>query len=97
MQNIAQRVGEIDTSLPLCHVIKLEESQYQQHGENKAKKGSQIWQHVEINRAKNKERKTQGNSTCQREKNKQVEATDVQKEEETSKKKNQIEGTDVTL
>ena len=56
MQNIAQRVGEIDTSLPLCHVIKLEESQHWQHGENREKKESQIWQHVEINRAKKKER-----------------------------------------
>ena len=63
--------------------IKLEESQH--------------WQHGEINRAKKKERKAQGNYTCQREKKKQVEATDVWKEEETSKKKNQIEGTDVTL
>ena len=97
MQNIAQRVGEIDTSLPLCHVIKLEESQHWQHGENREKKESQIWQHVEINRAKKKERKTQGNYTCQREKKKQAEVTDVWKEEETSKKKNQIEGTDVTL
>ena len=43
--------------------IKLEESQH--------------WQHGEINRAKKKERKTQGNYTCQREKKKQVEATDV--------------------
>ena len=77
--------------------IKLEESQHWQHGENRAKNESQIWQHAEINRAKNKERKTQGNYTCQREKKKQVEATDVWKEEETSKKKNQIEGTDVTL
>ena len=75
--------------------IKLEESQHWQHGENRAKKESQIWQHV--NRAKKKERKTQGNYTCQREKKKQVEAIDVGKEEETSKKKNQIEGTDVTL
>ena len=77
--------------------IKLEESQHWQHGENRAKKEGQIWQHAEINRAKKKERKTQGNYTCQREKKKQVEASDVWKEEETSKKKNQIEGTDVTL
>ena len=65
------------------YCIKLEESQH--------------WQHGEINRVKKKERKTQGNYTCQREKKKQVEATDVLKEEETGKKKNQIEGTDVTL
>ena len=75
--------------------IKLEESQHWQHSENRAKKESQIWQHV--NRAKKKERKTQGNYTCQREKKKQVEAIEVGKEEETNKKNNQIEGTDVTL
>ena len=62
--------------------IKLEESQHWQHGEN---------------RAQQKERKAQGNYTCQRERKKQVEATGVWKEEETSKKKNQMEGTDVTL
>ena len=58
-------------SVPTSNIIKLEESQHWQHGENKAKKESQIWQHAEINRAKKKERKTQGNYTCQREKKKQ--------------------------
>ena len=76
--------------------IKLEESQHWQHGENKKKKENKTWQHGE-NRAQKKERKTQGNYTCQRERKKQVEATGVWKEKETSKKKNQMEGTDVTL
>ena len=76
--------------------IKLEESQHWQHGENKAKKKNQTWQHGE-NRAQQKERKAQGNYTCPSERKKQVEATGVWKEEETSKKKNQMEGTDVTL
>ena len=66
----------------LTHVIKLEESQHWQHGEN---------------RAQQKERKARGNYTCQRERKKQVEATSVWKEEETSKKKKQMEGTDVIL
>ena len=76
--------------------IKPEESQHWQHGENRAKKKNQTWQHGE-NRAQQKERKAQGNYMYQRERKKQVEATGVWIEEETSKKKNQMEGTDVTL
>ena len=65
--------------------IKLEESQHWQHGENRAQQAQQ------------KERKAQGNYTCQRERKKQLEATGVWIKEETSKKKNKMEGTDVTL
>ena len=79
--------------------IKIEESQHRQHGENRAKKKSQTWQHDE-NRAQlaqQKESQAQGNYTCQRERKKQLEATGVWIKEETSKKKNKMEGTDVTL
>ena len=79
--------------------IKLKESQHWQHGENRTKKENQTWQHGEnrAQQAQQKERKAQGNYTCQRERKKQVEATGVWIKEETSKKKNKMEGTDVTL
>ena len=89
MQQCIIRISVRDIICTLCDYIKLEESQHWQHGENKAKKENQTWQHGE-NRAQQKERKAQGNYTCQRERKKQVEATGVWKEEETSKKKNQM-------
>ena len=79
--------------------IKLEESQHWQHDENRTKKKNQTWQHGEnrAQQAQQKERKAQGDYTCQRERKKQLEATGVWIKEETSKKKNKMEGTDVTL
>ena len=66
------------SELGVSKVIKIEEGQTCEHGENRAQQ------------AQPKGKEAQGAYTCQRKK--QVEATGVQMKERVSKKKNKTEG-----